>query len=645
MTLNSNYDPDTMHTTNLKVANINPRSNGINHVYEEYIALPLSDTEEVETSRPQKRSRSPTPDSFSRDRTCPWLYARGRYHRPDENVSLRLHEEILDFVDYINPTQEEHAMRYYVVRRIETSIQRLWPTATVDVFGSYDTRLYLPTSDIDLVVQCKEILNLHPRYRPLHTLANHLQVDGVAKVTQVIDKAKVPIIKFSESITSYRVDISFNMNNGIQSATAVKELVKNVGGLRELVLLIKWFLNQRGLNEVYTGGLGSYAIVCMLANFLQIHPKIQSGEIRAIQNLGILLIEFFELYGKAFNYDVVGLKVGIESNGSDVGYYRTTREPVFRGGWQQQQQLLLSVRDPTDPANDIARNSYYLWNIKQTFAGAYQLLTATLCRAFIHVTQYDRQNNRTDNPDSFLATIIEVSDSVVKHRAHIRSEFAQRILQPNLGVVENLDLGSSMAFPGQLVDTAELTDVRREDHHRSSRRRNSSRDATGRSRSARDGNDEHARKIRKYDHDSKNRRHLEEDDRTDTALIGVATETETTTTDDGELGWAREVATAINSATAINNAHPSSASNLDAALPYSTSSQLIYPPGTEPYQNIRSPGNGPQEQIYPPPDTRLQEPGATDPYDPADPIGENGGAYANRAGHAASCSSDMEMSD
>jgi DNA polymerase sigma len=33
----------------------------------------------------------------------------------------------------------------------------------------------------------------------------------------------------------------------------------------------------------------------MIASFLKIHPKIQSGEIEAENNMGVLLIEFFEL--------------------------------------------------------------------------------------------------------------------------------------------------------------------------------------------------------------------------------------------------------------------------------------------------------------------------------------------------------------
>lgn len=52
----------------------------------------------------------------------------------------------------MSPTPVEHKIRGDVIQRIEKIILRLWPEARVQVFGSYRTGLYLPTSDIDLVV-------------------------------------------------------------------------------------------------------------------------------------------------------------------------------------------------------------------------------------------------------------------------------------------------------------------------------------------------------------------------------------------------------------------------------------------------------------------------------------------------------------
>lgn len=43
----------------------------------------------------------------------------------------RLHEEVIDFYNFMSPRPEEAAMRKEVVNRIETIIKELWPTADV----------------------------------------------------------------------------------------------------------------------------------------------------------------------------------------------------------------------------------------------------------------------------------------------------------------------------------------------------------------------------------------------------------------------------------------------------------------------------------------------------------------------------------
>lgn len=63
-------------------------------------------------------------------------------------VIRRLHQEIEQFYAHMIPTSTEHATRVEVVARIETAVLSLWPNSRVEVFGSFRTGLYLPTSDI-----------------------------------------------------------------------------------------------------------------------------------------------------------------------------------------------------------------------------------------------------------------------------------------------------------------------------------------------------------------------------------------------------------------------------------------------------------------------------------------------------------------
>ncbi len=92
--------------------------------------------------------------------------------------------------------------------------------AQVHVFGSQATDMYLPQSDIDLVVLYRRTMNIWD-------LASAIERSGAALTVQVIDKARVPIIKLVESRFNIHVDISFNAITGPRAA---EELLECVGG-------------------------------------------------------------------------------------------------------------------------------------------------------------------------------------------------------------------------------------------------------------------------------------------------------------------------------------------------------------------------------------------------------------------------------
>ena len=201
----------------------------------------------------------------------------------------------------------------------------------------------------------------------LHTLASVLRRANLAENIQVIAKAKVPIVKFVSAYGRLPIDISLNQLNGISAGKIVNSYIAALPALKPLVLVIKAFLSQRGMNEVYSGGLGSYSVICLVVSFLQvrtatmadldpiaqnadpqlapscfqIHPKIRRAEIDPMENLGVLLIEIFELYGKHFGYDETGITL------RDGGTYFSKSDR----GWQnERQKYLLSIEDPQDPS-------------------------------------------------------------------------------------------------------------------------------------------------------------------------------------------------------------------------------------------------------------------------------------------------------
>uniref|UniRef100_A0A8C5MAY9 Terminal nucleotidyltransferase 4A n=1 Tax=Leptobrachium leishanense TaxID=445787 RepID=A0A8C5MAY9_9ANUR len=308
-----------------------------------------------------------------------------------------LHEEIVDFYGFMSPRPEEAAMRSDVVQRIETVIKALWPSADVQIFGSFSTGLYLPTSDIDLVVFGKwERL-------PLQLLEQALRKQGVAEKIIVLDKATVPIIKLTDQLTDVKVDISFNVKTGVKAAQFIKDCIKEYCLLPYLILVLKQFLLQRDLNEVFTGGISSYSLILMAISFLQLHPRIDARS--ANENLGMLLVEFFELYGRNFNYVKTGIRV---RNG---GAY-IAKDEIMKVTANGYRPSMLCIEDPLLPENDVGKSSYGAIQVQQVFDYAYLILSravSPLARSF---------PNR--DSESTLGRIVKVTQEVIEYRERIR---------------------------------------------------------------------------------------------------------------------------------------------------------------------------------------------------------------------------------
>ncbi|XP_030580409.1 terminal nucleotidyltransferase 4B [Archocentrus centrarchus] len=311
---------------------------------------------------------------------------------------IGLHEEIEDFYKYISPRPEEEKMRQEVVERITGVILELWPSAKVQVFGSFSTGLYLPTSDIDLVVFGKwETL-------PLWTLEEVLRMKNIADKNsiKVLDKATVPIIKLTDSSTEVKVDISFNVESGVNAACLIKDFKEKYPVLPYLVLVLKQFLLQRDLNEVFTGGIGSYSLFLMAVSFLQLHYRdVRKPNI----NYGVLLIEFFELYGRNFNYLKTGIRI------KDGGSY-VAKDEVQKNMMDGYRPSMLYIEDPLQPDNDVGRSSYGAMQVRQAFDYAYVVLN----HAVSPIAKFYPNNER----ESILGRIIRVTQEVDEYREWIR---------------------------------------------------------------------------------------------------------------------------------------------------------------------------------------------------------------------------------
>jgi non-canonical poly(A) RNA polymerase PAPD5/7 len=414
-----------------------------------------SDNEEQGPVR-QRRSRRP-----------PWLLAQPAAKRDGAHLHplTRLHNEIVSFCTLMEPLPSEIQQREELVERVRDIVRKHFGKKTkVEVFGSQATGLFLPTSDIDIVVTMtndeedvdeskgnkgkrKDGGNkgqegdppesyLYQAKSPLERFAKALHVEWQNELSylEVIEGTRIPLVKFTHAGTDICIDVSFNQPSGPPAAQLMKEYLQALPPLRPLTFVLKFFLAARGLNEPYSGGVGSFMLQVslilaryhftlasagclthsypsfhqlMIVAFLQ-HRERYARQFRrpSLYNLGSLLLEFFELYGIDFNYHTTGISV------RNDGYFfpkgASDRKNVF---YEPTRPFLMAIESPLDPTQNVGLGSFRIQLVQRAFAHAYRVLMANITE-FSSTIKKPRPDDpfapfhHSGNSGSILATVL-----------------------------------------------------------------------------------------------------------------------------------------------------------------------------------------------------------------------------------------------
>jgi len=274
-----------------------------------------------------------------------------------ENTTLRLHNEIMDFVEYIGPSKKEDALRKKSFEKLVETIRKDIPGATVKPFGSFVTNLYLPQSDIDIAV-------IEPTFGAqtlLGKVAKIFMKHQDYECVNVIRSAKVPLVKIVERSTGLNFDISFNKMDGINQIQEIQRALDYYPEMRYLIILIKCFLKQRDLNETFQGGIGSFLLFCLVLAFLREVRNTYKEHEREEEVDKILLSEFilkfFDFFG---NFDVARNQILIADGGGIVKKY--VRDWGF------------SVLSPQDSSHDIGKAVFRVREVFGIFKNRYHFM-------------------------------------------------------------------------------------------------------------------------------------------------------------------------------------------------------------------------------------------------------------------------------
>ncbi|KAK3256366.1 hypothetical protein CYMTET_34497, partial [Cymbomonas tetramitiformis] len=83
----------------------------------------------------------------------------------------------------------------------------------------------------------------------------------------------VPLLKCVDRQFQFSLDISMGSVNGVKAVSFIRDLMSKYRPLQPISLILKFFLKQKNLNEVYQGGIGSYLLLNCIVGHLQMTRK------------------------------------------------------------------------------------------------------------------------------------------------------------------------------------------------------------------------------------------------------------------------------------------------------------------------------------------------------------------------------------
>ena len=276
----------------------------------------------------------------------------------------------------------EMAAASSVTKELVSIVKESDASVSVDLLGSYCSGLATPTSDLDLRIFLpsyeKDPLSRGPSPRSKQARkAGYKSLLGLQRALErgksfhqaYIKPGHRAILDAIHCSTELRVQIQFEPTPQM-SLPYIASYLSEFPTLRPLFILLRSALHIRGLNDVWTGGLGSYAIFIMIVYALkQSTSELPRYDI-ASQLLYILKIysEFdFYKYGlsldppRTFDKSIVGMKENSTARllGIDRLRKASNRGPFF-----------LCLQDPADPSNDLGISSYGIKHVKAVFCSA-----------------------------------------------------------------------------------------------------------------------------------------------------------------------------------------------------------------------------------------------------------------------------------
>ena len=248
----------------------------------------------------------------------------------DKYIKDNLQRDILDFQQYV---EANIRIKQKPINEIRSSLQEILELNgyeyDVYIFGSFETGLCLPWSDLDLMLINKnkstKIINSIEQLKEIHNLLSN--ANWINKPILVSNYRAFPYISFStdEKHGFMKVNLTIqDKKNFLYNSKLTKNFLKTYKNFKPLVLVLKHLLKYSnilfslsGFAENSKENLNSYSIILMVVFFIQSQiVKMNLEYVNNPEKLGELFINFLYYY---YNYDqsekgYIFVRIGLEDS-------------------------------------------------------------------------------------------------------------------------------------------------------------------------------------------------------------------------------------------------------------------------------------------------------------------------------------------
>lgn len=189
--------------------------------------------------------------------------------------------------------------------------------------------------------------------------------------------------------------MSINRFNGVRTASFINNVKQRLcmgEALPAVFLLAKDTLISNGLNEVYTGGLGSFCLCVCVASFVSKETSVLNGSFDKNRDSGPILIRFFKFMTCEFLVERDCITI------DDLHASRSVKFPKNHSD-------IVCVQDPLNHENNLAKGTWNWYNLVNVIE--------------IKFNKFNKILNLNSTETTVLGNLIQVNPQVTMDRQKV----------------------------------------------------------------------------------------------------------------------------------------------------------------------------------------------------------------------------------